>query len=73
MTLRFRRALAGSILVAALALSGCGVPTLARDDVDGMAKLKAKCESAGGEFNTWTNEFGWHYECDLSTNPEEKR
>lgn len=71
MTLRSRRAVVVALLTAVLLLTGCG--GLARDDVDAMAKIKQKCEDAGGEFHTWLSEGPWLYECDLSTNPEEQR
>mgnify|MGYP001175251547 CR=1 FL=1 len=52
--------LAVVVMVAALALTGC-----ARGLSD-MAEARDECHEYGGVFESWKNEFGYHWECDLS-------
>lgn len=67
-----KRLSAAALVALALILTGCGVP---KDDLETVVELRDECEEAGGIFHTWvvaeTNQYG--YECDLSTNPDEKR
>ena len=49
-----------ALVVLVLALSGC-----ARSVAD-VAEARDECHDFGGVFKSWNNEFGYHWECDLS-------